>query len=182
MTLRLDFTSRLNWCCTHTIEHRQYIGLGCQGGAGGEELAMLAAGGAVPVASCGPLVRSSACTLCVTDGLFVSTGCGTPSALPMHTCMYTHNPVSSHSTKEALSLLTNSDIVLHVSSELCLPTNIYSCHNSTVQVWLLYTLYVYGCVCKELYHLQHSCLIEPCSSFAILVLSCMLSSSRLFNG
>ena len=36
--------------------------------------------------------------------------------------------------KEALSLLTCSDIVLHESSELyILPTNIYSCHSSTVR-------------------------------------------------
>ena len=51
-----------------------------------------------------------------------------------HTCT-TFSPVSFswHSMKEALSLLTCSDIVLHVSSELCLVlTNMYSCHSSTV--------------------------------------------------
>ena len=142
---------------------------------------MLVASDIVPVTSCGPLVHSSACTLCVTDGLFVSTGCGTPSALPMHTCMYTHSPVSSHSTKEALSLLTNSDIVLHVSSELCFAHKHIQLSQQYCPSLALVHVYVYGCVCKDLYHLQHSCLIEPCSSFAILVLSCMLSSTRLFN-
>ena len=48
------------------------------------QVVILAASGVVPVSSCGPLVHSSACTYPVGhyDGLFVSTGRGTPSAVP----------------------------------------------------------------------------------------------------
>ena len=53
----------------------------------GVHLPVMYVGGAVSVTSCGPLVHSSACTLCVLcDGLFVSTGRETPSAVLTHAC------------------------------------------------------------------------------------------------
>ena len=77
---------------------------------------ILVAGGIVPVASCGPLVHSSACTLCVT-----LMACSPPLDVG-HPLLSPHMHVhlvsfSSHSMKEAFSLLTCSDIV---SSESCL--------------------------------------------------------------
>ena len=72
--------------------------------------------------------------VCPSDGLFVSTGRGTPSAVSTHVSTPVVLSLSlGIPCKEALSLLTCSDIVMHVSSELCIvPTNRYSCHSSTV--------------------------------------------------
>ena len=107
--------------------------------------------------------------VCHSDGLSVSTGCGTHSALPTRAC----TPIvliSSHSMKEALILLTNSDFVLHVSSELCFAhKHIHAVVTTVLSEPGSCTCCTFMDVCvKELYHLQHSCLVDPCSSFPSL--------------
>ena len=96
---------------------------------------MLVASDIVPVTSCSPLVHSSACTLCVTLMACSSPlDVGLPLLFP-HMHVHPCSPVSFSwcFMEGALSILTCSDIVLHVSSELYIvPTSIYSCHSSTV--------------------------------------------------
>ena len=98
-------------------------------------MVMLVASDIVPVTSCGPLVHSSACTLCVSLMACLSPlDMGHPLQFShMYVHLYNCLLLLTYYGHGLFSLLTCSDIVLHVSSELYIvPTSIYSCHSSTV--------------------------------------------------